>query len=64
MELVIKSKYLKLEKNGTYTFTAEREFKDGKLTRKLLSPEEAIKQVKRYEAGKKQLFPNEKLAVF
>lgn len=64
-ETIVKSPYLTFDgKTGTYTFKAEREFKEGKLTRKYLTMEEAIWQVRKYEAAKNQLRPNEKFVTF
>lgn len=64
-EVKVKSPYLTFDKaTGTYTFKAEREYKSGKLTRKYLTAEEAIHQVRKYEAAKEQLRPEEKLVTF
>lgn len=64
-ETKVKSPYLTFDrKTGTYTFKAEREFKEGRLTRKYLTAEEAIWQVRKYEAAKKQLRRDEKFLTF
>lgn len=64
-EVIVKSPYLTFDgQTGTYTFKAEQEFKEGRLTRKYLTAKEAIWQVRKYEAGKKQLRPNEKFITF
>ena len=61
----LESPFLKFDKKtGTYTFIAEKEYKFPPLKRKYLSASEAIQQVKKYEAGKAQLYEGEKLVTF